>query len=1450
MASGRLNLVVRGLQDELVTGSPSMSFFNKKFVKESSYEIFIRDCATETNNKLNYGETLRFKVPRVGDLISKIFLRLILPATFVYTNLRRIHTDKFVLYSLLETVDLYIGGQLIERLTGEYIHNYIKLYFSRNEFNSVVSTSEIDVEAGSQGYIRYDQFCLLPIPFYFYNNPGKEIPLLALSKHDVEVVIKFTPKPAIAGLPDLTAFSMPVEFINIDEETKKQFTNKGIMYKIEQVQMEHGYINPSEKTKTIPLKFINPVRELSVCIQQLNYTDLEGARFIKFFCNYRNVNEAALYSNNEVGYYLQGHHIYGLDLTLNGNKIIDKNSSGHSRYLSAYIPQKYYTNPDNAQFFKQYIYPFALNPIHKNSVGHVNMSRIKDKEMTLYMTPSDVNRTYRIYATSYNIFMIKDGISGLLFTHNNEYKYNVPRGIPTDAPTETNTPPANLPDTGGETFYYAITSDQPITGIQLFSSYNPSFPNSLTLQNTSETQILTGDNSFFYGVDILDENVYAPASKITFFDDIDTNINKTGTQFLTRYHVDLTKESTFVFSSQKSNALFMRVGVLTNTSKPGTTAYNPVTTEDRLGYSNLTTSETIHVFYSTEFFDSSDITGWMSRATRVQKIIRTDNVRESDGYYYLANVDNVDGNFRYNDVLFGRTYDIRIFFNITISESFDNINNISTVTISYTDVPPSRVKDIKVYRDSSKTSLITTHLPTGEFTYGSFQFVEERLQSTYSYFVVYSDGAVNIETTTQSIEAGKNLTFDIEGSRTAIQPTTNDLLVSFDIVNTTEVASTFKVYTSSDHNESNLIGSATVTNLRETVTFSQDVLLANNYSYYGKLTYLYGDSTSNADISYDGNLVSNILQSNVTYMGYRITDGSVTGWAYGGNGGRSFLTKNNRKVRMENTFHQFSPIGTSFINETTITNSPDTPTGFSFSPDGQYFAVCTQDSDDYIYIWECTYTTYWIYSESIVRRSKTRVDTFSPPLERPSGITWQGDNLYVTDADDNHVHQLTVSTDRTTITHTGNRFNLGFNSRGITMSSDGKQLVLGDSANLSLKVYLLTTPFDITTATYAGVITLNNVIPSGDRPSTLLPNALHIDNITFQNLTFNCTNNDRVYYLTFDKEHTEVPNVFVATPYSLQNITGEIDVASGVYNTYTPQTPIPHNFYTTAVGGSYMLGGISSDAKFFLISVSQSSRMIKLTDSYDAANNFSLSLYDNVTYYESSNTGDFSCGGGNSSFSMLTPHGYILTFNYSTNILYENGNFDPTYSTSTYFPTGSLNSLGTINNYEINSSSYTSGIGNIVKTDAYNNTYWFTKEYNNETILKFTLNLDAVTNKPIGVNTTATQESVRLTTISGYDFKHFDFSDDGEHLITLRNNGLYFDQYSLSSAFDLSTISYVRSIETSEIFGINGSIIQSFRIFTQPADNIQYIVATNNSYSNNTAPYPFLISSKLVVKYR
>lgn len=827
MATGRINLVTRGLQDELVTGSPDVTLFSKTFAKETKYETFILDNSTNGEAAINYGTQMRFIVPRKGDLLSKIFIRIILPATYLYTGLQRVYTDNFHLYSIIETADLYIGKQLIERLTGEYIHNYIKLYFSKNELNSIVKTTEINTESGTQTYIRYDQFVLLPLPFYFYDKPGKEIPLVSLTKQDVEIVINFVPKPPINALPDINTVTIPVEYVLLDDTVKTQFRQSGLLYKVEQVQMQHGTIDMSETFKSIKLDFVNPVKEISLCIQSISYTNYENSRNIKYFCNYR--NEFMNYSNVEVGYYLQAQHIKGMDLLLNGNKIISHDAGGHCRYLSAYLPMKYYSNPDNSQFFKQYVYPFVQNPLDNHTVGHVNMSRIIDKQLDLHLYPSDEDRVYRVYATSYNLLMIKNDIAGLMFTHNSDYDYNIPRGVSDVATVETNTPPAVLPDTDGTTFYYAITTEGGLLGTQLFTTYTPVFSSSTSLININNTQLFSVDNVYVNNIAVLDPNVYAPATKINFIDDIDTNITVTNYSLIDKYQLNMNVQSeTYVFSSNNQNALSLRLSMLTNTSRPGTTDYNPVTTADRNLFSNLDATTNVLIYRSTEFFDPSDVPGWIAGATLSQKTIRTDYKTQSDGYYYLANVQSIEGIYQYNDVLFGRTYDFNIFFDITeFSESLDTGTNTSTITVDIEDIEASRTSTIEIYSDAARTILLDTQTSTGSSTF-SYTFEETRLRTNYTYYFSFSDGVVNIETT-KTVLAGKQLTMTVDSSSLSNVAAN----VTLNISNLTSIG-TLTVY--NDAGLSNSLVSQSITTTTASPTFVETRTLGD-YTYYVDLVY-------------------------------------------------------------------------------------------------------------------------------------------------------------------------------------------------------------------------------------------------------------------------------------------------------------------------------------------------------------------------------------------------------------------------------------------------------------------------------------------------------------------------------------------------------------------------------------------------------------------------------------
>ena len=63
-----------------------------------------------------------------------------------------------------------------------------------------------------------------------------------------------------------------------------------------------------------------------------------------------------------------------------------------------------------------YTYSFALDPENYLPTGSVNMSRIINQLLTLRLTEySGGTRTIHIYAKSYNVLRIQNGLAGMLF---------------------------------------------------------------------------------------------------------------------------------------------------------------------------------------------------------------------------------------------------------------------------------------------------------------------------------------------------------------------------------------------------------------------------------------------------------------------------------------------------------------------------------------------------------------------------------------------------------------------------------------------------------------------------------------------------------------------------------------------------------------------------------------------------------------------------------------------------------------------------------------------------------------------------------------------------------------------------------------------------------------------------------------------------------------------------
>jgi hypothetical protein len=113
MSSGRIQLASVGIQDYYLTGNRQKLHIFKKFIKD--IQVLLLETLDNTfEDVAEFGGKVRCVIPRKGDLIRTIYLRVELPAlTDDSSNIG--YTDS-IGNAIIEYADLIIGGQIIERL--------------------------------------------------------------------------------------------------------------------------------------------------------------------------------------------------------------------------------------------------------------------------------------------------------------------------------------------------------------------------------------------------------------------------------------------------------------------------------------------------------------------------------------------------------------------------------------------------------------------------------------------------------------------------------------------------------------------------------------------------------------------------------------------------------------------------------------------------------------------------------------------------------------------------------------------------------------------------------------------------------------------------------------------------------------------------------------------------------------------------------------------------------------------------------------------------------------------------------------------------------------------------------------------------------------------------------------------------------------------------------------
>lgn len=251
---GLLQLVAQGKQDVFLTGNPSVTWF--KFVYRRHTNFAVESQRMYFDGSPNFGQKLSCLVPRNGDLLGPMFLKINLPQLYFTENSfnppRKGVKVGYVNspgHTIIQEISIQIGEQEIDRQTGQWMEIWTALttdaskqsgiqemlqqrsgyplidyfnnipdvsgntktapknVFSRQKGNLNIDISGVNVAFTGQPYIypktkyprQYDEPIMgpatlyIPLQFWFNRNPGLYLPLLAMQYHPIRINVTLAP---------------------------------------------------------------------------------------------------------------------------------------------------------------------------------------------------------------------------------------------------------------------------------------------------------------------------------------------------------------------------------------------------------------------------------------------------------------------------------------------------------------------------------------------------------------------------------------------------------------------------------------------------------------------------------------------------------------------------------------------------------------------------------------------------------------------------------------------------------------------------------------------------------------------------------------------------------------------------------------------------------------------------------------------------------------------------------------------------------------------------------------------------------------------------------------------------------------------------------------------------------------------------------------------------------
>ncbi len=341
-------------------------------------------------NNADFGQTVKYIIPRYGDKISSIDLELKLP---LLSDVGYVNT---IGLAIIDYVELKIGEIQIVKYNNVWLDVHDKKHYSDGQRAGMNEMVMRNLDFDDTSY-RGGDILIIPLHFWFTDNATQSFPLSALLNQDISVYIKLTTldKLWISTLGDVTSdpnyhidrCNLLVNYVNFGAFEKYLIRSMPHKFLIQQVQWSEHLVKGTARINLDD--FQHQVTEIFWVFRA---SAREGE---KDWFNYTPYDAETV---------LDFDPMIGAKISFEGKDRIEVMAG---RYFRMYQPFKYYKYiPDDYI----YMYSFARYPdINRVTSGYCNFSQIQDKILHIKMRQPNIEYRLFLFATNYNVLSVQNG---------------------------------------------------------------------------------------------------------------------------------------------------------------------------------------------------------------------------------------------------------------------------------------------------------------------------------------------------------------------------------------------------------------------------------------------------------------------------------------------------------------------------------------------------------------------------------------------------------------------------------------------------------------------------------------------------------------------------------------------------------------------------------------------------------------------------------------------------------------------------------------------------------------------------------------------------------------------------------------------------------------------------------------------------------------------------------